>query len=209
MAVNITDFWRRWHISLSSFLRDYLYIPLGGNRKGVLRKYVNTMIVFLACGLWHGVGLKFLVWGGLHGCYSIISNEWRRKKKTKRKETGRLLTFLAVMFAWIFFGSSGVRSALDYIMNMLTLGFSPMKYAIWLEQMNITVIEIIISFIGVGIILLTDWICDKRGENVPVWIQHGTPAVRYAIFYFLIIIIFVFGIYGSGYHPKEFIYMQF
>lgn len=209
MAVNITDFWRRWHISLSSFLRDYLYIPLGGNRKGVLRKYVNTMIVFLVCGLWHGTGLKYIVWGGLHGSYSIISNAWNKRKKTEGKEIGRVLTFLSVMFAWVFFGASGVRSALEYIKCMLTLGFSPMEYALWLEQMNIPMIEIIISFVGVGIILFTDWICDKREENVPVWIQHGTPAVRYAIFYFLIITIFVLGIYGSGYHPKEFIYMQF
>lgn len=209
MARSISDFWRRWHISLSSWLRDYLYIPLGGNRKGVWRKHMNTMIVFFICGIWHGTGLNFVVWGILHGIYSVVGSEWEKRRKKERAGIGRLLTFLAVMFAWIFFGASGVMSALEYITQMLTLGFYPGKYALWLQQMEIPVIEIIISFLGIGTILLTDWICDKRGESVPVWIQHGGHTVRYAVFYIFIIIIFVFGMYGSGYHAKDFIYMQF
>ena len=82
LATSIADFWRRWHISLSSWFRDYLYVPLGGNRKGIVRKYVNIMVVFLLSGLWHGAGWNFILWGGLHGLYQVIGalTEGIRKK---------------------------------------------------------------------------------------------------------------------------------
>ena len=75
-AVNFIDFWRRWHITLTSFIRDYLYFPLGGSRKGVPRQYLNIMIIMLICGLWHGAGWTFVIWGGMHGLYIVINHLW-------------------------------------------------------------------------------------------------------------------------------------
>ena len=84
-AVSIKDFWRRWHISFSSWLRDYVYIPLGGNRKGKIRKYINLLLTFLVSGIWHGVGIHYLVWGIIHGLYQVIGEVFApiRKKMIK------------------------------------------------------------------------------------------------------------------------------
>ena len=76
-AVNIVDFWRRWHITLSRFLREYLYIPLGGNRRGLVRRYANLLITMLLGGLWHGAGWTFVIWGGLHGSYLVVNHLWQ------------------------------------------------------------------------------------------------------------------------------------
>jgi D-alanyl-lipoteichoic acid acyltransferase DltB (MBOAT superfamily) len=110
-AGNIIEFWRRWHITLSRFLRDYLYIPLGGNRHGSGRRYANIMITMLLGGLWHGAGWTFVIWGGLHGFYLAINHGWqflrsRRKHQHHRDQAhpaGIVLTFLAVVVAWVFF----------------------------------------------------------------------------------------------------------
>jgi alginate O-acetyltransferase complex protein AlgI len=120
-AVNITEFWRRWHMTLSRFLRDYLYIPLGGNRKGPARRYVNLMLTMLIGGLWHGAGWNFVVWGGLHGLYLAVHHAWRgfREKPASKKTSsslagilgGRALTFFAVVLAWIFFRASDTETA--------------------------------------------------------------------------------------------------
>lgn len=213
MAENITDFWRRWHISLSSWLRDYLYIPLGGNRKGALQKYINTMIVFLVCGMWHGTGLNYIVWGLMHGFYSIVSslwNVWKKKKgKRVRPVIGRAVTFLAVMFAWIFFRSTELKTALIYVKEMFTSGFSPGQYKLWIQNTDIAVTEVMISLIGILIIGITDWFCSRRKEPFPELIQHRSNIIRYFVFYLLIIVIWIFGIYGPGYRTEDFIYMQF
>lgn len=111
-AVNIIDFWRRWHITLSRFLRDYLYVPLGGNRKGKLRRYLNLMITMLLGGLWHGAGWTYVVWGGLHGIYLVVNHQWHSfrqelghdlsKSHWWSRGLGCLITFLAVIVAWVF-----------------------------------------------------------------------------------------------------------
>jgi alginate O-acetyltransferase complex protein AlgI len=120
-AVNITEFWRCWHMTLSRFLRDYLYIPLGGNRQGPARRYVNLMLTMLIGGLWHGAGWNFVVWGGLHGLYLVIHHAWRafRSKSAVAARPsglagiigGRALTFLAVVLAWIFFRAADTETA--------------------------------------------------------------------------------------------------
>lgn len=121
-AVNITEFWRRWHITLSNFLRDYLYIPLGGNRQGKIRRYLNLMITMLLGGLWHGAGWTFVIWGGLHGLYLIVNNLWRELRRflgndlTKIHWLNRILacivTFIAVVFAWVIFRAENFESAI-------------------------------------------------------------------------------------------------
>lgn len=131
-AHSIKDFWRRWHISLSSWLRDYLYIPLGGNRHGKIRKYINIMVTFLMSGLWHGASWNYVIWGGLHGIYQVIgemTNPLRGKIQNILKinttcDSYRLWqvgsTFFLTTFAWIFFRADSLKDALYYISRMVT-----------------------------------------------------------------------------------------
>jgi alginate O-acetyltransferase complex protein AlgI len=131
-ATSIIEFWRRWHITLSRFLRDYLYIPMGGNRKGVLMRYRNLFVTMLLGGVWHGAGWTFLVWGGLHGIFLIINTLWRnflsRLSHLKVQFPGFLavmcgwiLTMSCVVFAWIFFRAETLSSALE-ILNVMFCG---------------------------------------------------------------------------------------
>jgi alginate O-acetyltransferase complex protein AlgI len=115
-AVSIIDFWRRWHITLSRFLRDYLYIPLGGNRLGRARRYVNLAIVMLLGGLWHGAAWTFVIWGGMHGAFLVVNHAWRRLTGTQvpgpaLRWAYRLLTFLAVVVAWVMFRAGDLETA--------------------------------------------------------------------------------------------------
>jgi len=131
-AVNVSDFWQRWHISLSQFLRNYLYIPLGGNRSGQLARYRNLMLTMLLGGLWHGASWTFVVWGGLHGCYLCIQHGWQSFRKGRgytpavaAVAAGRTLTFMAVLVAWVFFRAPDMVSALAVLAGMAGLnGFS-------------------------------------------------------------------------------------
>lgn len=117
-APNIIEFWRRWHMTLSSFLRDYLYVPLGGSRRGVPRRYANLMITMLLGGLWHGAGWTFALWGALHGLYLVINHGWQNLTGSKgtssgwRAVAGIGLTFMAVVIAWIPFRASDIDMAL-------------------------------------------------------------------------------------------------
>lgn len=122
LSTNIAQFWRTWHISLSTWLWDYLYIPLGGNRRGRRRTYINLMLVMLIGGLWHGAAWTFVVWGGLHGVYLAVDRalgayEARGRPSAPRLgDVGRILmTFHAVAFAWIFFRASSLSAAVDYL----------------------------------------------------------------------------------------------
>ena len=126
-AQNISDFWRRWHISLSSWLRDYLYIPLGGNRKGRIRENINLIITMLLGGLWHGANLRFILWGALHGAalvvhkgYTRIFHPMAKNKKFLTSFFGIFLTFHFVAFCWIFFRSTDVSSAFTMIGRIFT-----------------------------------------------------------------------------------------
>lgn len=116
-SVSLTDFWRRWHISLSSWLRDYLYIPLGGNRKGKVRTYLNLLITMLLAGLWHGAAWKFVIWGGLHGVGLVIDKLWHRVTQNKTKDLrvcrifGWLITLAYVLVLWILFRADSMESA--------------------------------------------------------------------------------------------------
>lgn len=143
-AVNIEDFWKRWHITLTRFFTKYLYIPLGGNRKGTFRTYLNLMIVFLVSGLWHGNGTNFIVWGAMHGVLYVITRASRQAKGKvfdSQKEPGdgmivrvikTLLTFLYVNLAWVFFRASNIGEAALLIGRMFTGG--PKKIATQLSS---------------------------------------------------------------------------
>jgi D-alanyl-lipoteichoic acid acyltransferase DltB (MBOAT superfamily) len=126
-ATNIIDFWRRWHMTLSRFLRDYLYIPLGGNRKGTVRRQINLMLTMLLGGLWHGASWNFVLWGGLHGLYLALSHAWRSLRERHfanisagigGKLAAWLLTFVAVVVAWVFFRATTLKGALNMLCGM-------------------------------------------------------------------------------------------
>jgi len=132
-AKNITDFWKRWHISLSQWLKDYLYIPLGGNRKGRIRTQINLMITMLLGGLWHGASLRFIIWGGLHGSGLVINRIWesvtggRILKGRIGNIIGILITFNFVSFCWIFFRAPDMDS-IKIMFNQIVSAFSPGSY---------------------------------------------------------------------------------
>jgi alginate O-acetyltransferase complex protein AlgI len=124
-ATSITDFWQRWHISLSRWLRAYLYIPLGGNRRGVRRQYVNLFLTMLLGGIWHGAGWTFVLWGALHGAFLIINRLWRQWRGTAQVARhvwpARLLTFLCVVIAWVPFRAPNLASTFEVYSGMLGL----------------------------------------------------------------------------------------
>ena len=136
-ASNILEFWKRWHITLTGFFTRYLYIPLGGSRKGKARTYLNCLAVFLVSGIWHGAGWQFLVWGLMHGVLNVLTRIWmeikggRRKTGSARKAghaAGILLTFLYVNIAWIFFRASSVKEAVGMIRTILRCSFGKINW---------------------------------------------------------------------------------
>lgn len=134
-SISIIDFWRRWHITLSTFLKDYLYIPLGGNKQGKFKRYRNLLITMLLGGLWHGAGWNFIIWGGLHGLYLIVnhacSNLLQRFGLKIPKLIGITLTMLSVVIAWVFFRAESTSGALNIISNMFSFTNYP-KQVVWL-----------------------------------------------------------------------------
>ncbi len=166
-AVGFTDFWRRWHMSLSSWLRDYLYIPLGGNRKGAGRTYVNLMVTMLLGGLWHGAAWRFVIWGGLHGLFLAIER-WIKnirpvsRHRTSPQDTGwrhfglALPTYLAICLTWVFFRAADFQSAWTLIGAMF--GFSANAHLAVLPVAHCGLV------LGITILLLTGhWMMRERG----------------------------------------------
>jgi D-alanyl-lipoteichoic acid acyltransferase DltB (MBOAT superfamily) len=153
-AESIQDFWRRWHMTLSRWLRDYLYIPLGGNRGGGIATYRNLMITMVLGGLWHGAAWTFVIWGAIHGGYLSIEH-WRRGRRERlgipekrdtirRRVTKRIITFNLVCFAWIFFRSESLDSAIDLLRQL----FDPSN---WLEPAPLVTFGVLAA-IAVGLI---------------------------------------------------------
>lgn len=123
-SINIIDFWRRWHMTLSQFLRDYLYIPLGGNRRGTARRYLNLYLTMLLGGLWHGAGWTFVIWGGLHGIYLIINHGWQKIVSDTAPPLWRKLiygtvTLLCVIVGWVFFRAPDLAKALSMLSGLV------------------------------------------------------------------------------------------
>jgi alginate O-acetyltransferase complex protein AlgI len=151
---NIIDFWRRWHISLSTFLRDYLYISLGGNRFGNVRRYANMGITMFLGGLWHGAGWTFIIWGILHGVYLTINHLWKEKARNWSFAQSQrfdwfswLLTFLAVVVAWVFFRAQTVYGAWNLVMAMFGFGVATAQKVLLTTEMplNVTLALLMIS----------------------------------------------------------------
>lgn len=141
-ATSIIDFWRRWHITLSNFLRDYLYIPLGGSRQGQIRRYINLLLTMLLGGLWHGAGWTYVIWGGLHGLYLSINHGWRKLNISLPTWIGLIVTFIAVIVSWVLFRSYSLADAGEILQAMfgmkgLVLPGRPEGRFSWLMQFGI------------------------------------------------------------------------
>lgn len=220
-AVSIQDFWRRWHISLSTWFRDYLYIPLGGSRCSRWKRYRNLMITFLVSGLWHGASWTFVVWGGIHGLYQVIGQElkgarqWVNEKLHTRTDCmsyrlGQILvTFVLTDFAWIFFRADSLRDACYYIQRMVT-HFDPWNFFNGeLYNLGLARPELNILVMGLVLLLLVDLLRYFKKENLDVFLAGQNLWFRWVVLLGLIAAIAVFGIYGPAYDAKQFIYFQF
>ena len=212
LAVTIADFWRRWHISLTSWFRDYVYIPLGGNRKGTFRKYLNILIVFLISGLWHGAAKRFILWGAIHAFYQIIGQitfPWRKKLTDalhiNRKSAGwilvqRLCVFVLTTIAWVFFRAYSVSAAVGILRRTLSRG------GFDLDLSGMDAWDWYLSLAGMGIILAVS-LLQEHGFD-PDRLRRRTWT-RWALYLGLMAAIVVFGMYGPGYSAGSFIYEGF
>ena len=203
LAAGIKSFWRRWHISLTDWLTETIYIPLGGSRKGLLRKYVNVIIVFLISGLWHGSTLNFVFWGLLHAVFQIAEDMWERRLKPLPGWIRRLITLAEVNFAWIFFNAGGLNRGFRIIRQMFSRFSLPAAFDPGLIPGNLVVL-------AAGLIILTmvDVLHEKK---VPV--QQKTAALPLPLRWLIILGLFwsviMLGIYGIGYDTSGFIYARF
>ncbi len=218
-AVSVKDFWSRWHISLSSWFRDYLYIPLGGNRCSAIRKYFNVMTVFVISGLWHGARWGFVFWGLLHGFYQIvgeITQPLRKKLCVKIKLNTssfsyrlmkQISVFILVDIAWIFFRTQsitgGVRVINTIISDMnLSSFFHGTVYELGVSQTDLTIMMICV----VAFVVLDNL---RSRINIAEFINRQQLWFRWSCYLALILLIVYLGAYGSGYSGAQFIYFQF
>ena len=204
-ARSVSEFWRRWHISLSSWLKDYIYIPLGGNRMGVARKYVNILIVFIVSGLWHGTGITFLFWGLLHGVYQVLEGVFHLKSD---KPICVIRTFLLVDFAWLFFRAENMTSAFQMIERALKhvnlwAFFDGSLYNCGLDAKNLG-----LAIIGILVLGMVDY-WHKNGIAIRDVLAKQHIAIRWFVYMMAIFVALIFGEYGYGYNAADFIYMQF
>ncbi len=217
LADSVAGFWRRWHISLTSWFKDYLYIPLGGNRHGKVRKYINIMIVFLVSGLWHGASMAFVIWGGINGLYQVIGALLSplRKKVTKVftgnpdgapgafiKTIRVIFTFILVDFAWLFFRAGDMSKAALVLKNMFVYTDGSI-FECGLNPANFVCLIVCL------LILLISDICRERGIRIRSAICNLRWWFRLPAIVIIICAILVFGIWGSAYDAAGFIYFQF
>lgn len=183
-ALSISDFWRRWHITLSTFLRDYLYIALGGNRKGPVRRYVNLALTMLLGGLWHGAGWTFVIWGGLHGAYLVVNHAWR-KLFGRRLHGARVysvfawgLTFLSVVVGWVFFRATTLDGALNMLQGMA--GLNGAQLDVRLAEL-LSVLAPWVEFKGkhAGVFNLTGGLWIVGLALIAFWMPNVRQLVRY------------------------------
>lgn len=201
-AIGFSDFWRRWHISLSTWLRDYLYISLGGNRKGNLRTYINLMLTMFLGGLWHGASWTYIAWGGLHGLYLVMerllknifpdSNVW---SKLPVQIFFSLFTFIAISFAWVFFRANSFYQAFTIIQSMLTVYIGP-------PTITIEYFYILLTFSLTFIILVSHRVMRNRSlqqvaENMSWWFRS------------IAIVVMLIAIVTCSGEDRAFIYFQF
>lgn len=199
LADSVQDFWHRWHQSLSSWLRDYVYIPLGGSRKGSLRRAVNIMITFLISGVWHGTGFHFLAWGGLHGMAQIFDiKHWKLPRPLKQ-----LMVFLFVDLTWMVFRVNSLGD-LKGMLWILAKDFRLRDFA----GMELTGFEWLLIFVGILLVLCKD-LANEKGFGFRQWILSRNAVFRCLIYTALIGAVVILGVYGTAYDTSQFLYTQF
>ena len=220
LSVSAAGFWRRWHISLTSWFKDYLYIPLGGSRKGKWRKYFNKMIVFLASGLWHGAQISFVVWGGINGLYQIVGEELSpvRNKLVKMLHLNRdslghkiihiIGTFVLIDFSWIFFRANGLIDAFAIIKSIITVNNPWVLFDGSIYNCGLDIKNFRLMLCCIGILLFADF-CKYRNiviRNVIIKQDYWFKCVFIAA---AVLFLLTFGKYGPAYDAGKFIYFQF
>lgn len=221
LAKNIRDFWDRWHISLSNWFKDYLYIPLGGSRKGTVRKQINILVVFLASGLWHGASWNYVIWGGIHGIYHVVYDctkkvrEWINSKMKVNTNcfSYRLLqtiiTFVSVVFAWIFFRSDSITNALRYIKRIIIRPTPWIMFNGEIYNLGLNRTEFNILVFAIVILILVDMLKYLRNKTLDAFLFEQNVWFEWAVIIGLVAFIFVYGEYGPAFDAKQFIYFQF
>lgn len=208
LSASITEFWRRWHISLSTWFKDYLYIPLGGNRKGAFRKHLNVLIVFLVSGLWHGANYTFVLWGLIHGIFNILEDSFKGITKGIRdnflyKNIRRLITFVVAVMSFVIFRSKNIGAAKAYLLGIFKRQAGSLDASIAFPYEDTIILLIAIAILVVIDILIYNNV--KLADNI----ERRSLIVRWPIYIFLLIATLIFGIYGPGYSEAQFIYFQF
>ena len=214
LARNIKEFWERWHISLSTWLKDYVYIPLGGSRKGLIRKYFNLIAVFLVSGVWHGVGWNFVLWGLMNGLFRVLydvadrlvfSRVHLRFKPLKWliSLVGISINFVLIVFLWILFRCSSVEEIRLICGLLVQLDFSTISFAV----PDLVMSELMVTVLLTGLLILCD-ILRNMGFTMTHFGKLFFP-LRWIVFAAVLIMGILFAVYGQGYDPSKFIYIEF
>lgn len=213
---SIKEFWKRWHISLSSWFKDYLYIPLGGNRCSKFKNYLNILITFTISGLWHGANWTFIFWGMLHGFYQIIGdikNQLLLKIKVKKQSNiffdffKVIFIFLIVNYAWIFFRANSILDAFyisSNLFNDINNIFNIQYMYNVFNNLGLNFFEIFLVIISIIMLILWDKLNKK--VNVHLFLYKFNFIIRFIVYYILVIVILCFGVFNNA---GEFIYFQF
>ncbi|MBR4539977.1 MAG: MBOAT family protein [Clostridia bacterium] len=219
LATSVADFWRRWHISLTSWFRDYIYFPLGGSRCAKWKRYRNIMVVFLVSGLWHGAAWTYVIWGGLNGLMQIVGDILKPVRQKVLNKLGvntksfghrlaqTVLTFILVDIAWVFFRATDLTSAVHIIKSSFVwnpwLLVDGTLYTLGLEQADfwLMVLSILILF-GVDVL-------HERGVSIRDSLLAWPLPLRWAVIYGALFWILLFGVYGPAFDAASFIYFQF
>lgn len=219
-AMSISEFWKRWHISLTSWFRDYIYIPLGGNRKGKARKYMNVMIIFLVSGFWHGAQWTYIIWGGLNGLFMVVEGmtaSFRAKVRDKfsvdttrfsYRFATRLITFCLVDFTWLFFRAPSFTQAIKMIEKTFAFPAFERTFGLAFVSMGMSSQVIAVVIISVIFLFVVDGM-QYKGIDMKAFVFSQAAWFRYMIYAALLLSILVFGVYGNLYEQSQFIYFQF
>ncbi len=212
LAASIGEFWRRWHISLSTWFRDYLYIPLGGSRCGHGRHLLNLMAVFLASGLWHGAAMNFVLWGVIHGVVNCVEAGFRKKKKKVpgaiKALFGRVYTLIVVVIAFVFFRADTVGQGALYVKGLWTADWSRALFESQLSRSALGVVGMNAVFVALGVLFAAD-LLKYKGLSLGEKVARAAFPIRWAVVLSLILSTAIFGVYGPGYAESQFIYFQF
>jgi len=219
-ARNVADFWRRWHMTLMDWLRNYVYFPLGGSRKGKLRTQLNVMVVFLISGFWHGAGLQYIAWGGINGLWQVASRVLKPyneqvahvirldRAPRVRHVLQVMLTCLLVTIAWVFFRANSLRDALYILPRM----FMPTVHVITdgtVTAQGLNAYQLLAVMIAIAVVWVVDYLIVEKKIHLLSWILERPLVIRWAGYYVLIFAIVIFGHYGGTYNAADFIYYKF